>query len=58
MSSSINFDTEGDRNIHTFVDAKWIKSGTLVEYKVSGGMFNHILSELTIFTLECITSYS
>ncbi|CAH8611436.1 unnamed protein product [Schistosoma haematobium] len=40
------------------VPGEWIQTGTLVEYEVLGSMSNHILSEFTIFTLECITFVS
>uniref|UniRef100_A0A3Q0KU63 Ig-like domain-containing protein n=1 Tax=Schistosoma mansoni TaxID=6183 RepID=A0A3Q0KU63_SCHMA len=36
LSGSIECDGEGERDFEISVDAKWIKSGTLVEYKVSG----------------------
>ncbi|XP_018644665.1 unnamed protein product [Schistosoma mansoni] len=46
LSASLACDGEGDRNIHTFVDAKWIKSGTLVEYEVSGDCPKHDSMEI------------
>lgn len=58
VSSSVHFLTQGRTAVEIYIDKKWIKSGTLGEYEVSGGMFNHILSELTTFALECITSVS
>ncbi|XP_018646769.1 unnamed protein product [Schistosoma mansoni] len=45
LSASLACDGEGERNIHTFVDAKWIKSETLVEYKVSGDCPKHKTTE-------------